>query len=194
MTTTHHRENQPSRTEAAEQHGEPNRELEHSSAFRMRRAPTALDETPEPPELLQPTYPDGILPMLVMKATGDAHAPIDDPARYPPPPPPPDEIASGQEPIVPVDGGGAEPAAPVNVTVPAVTQAADVLSCTMGTWTGEPTSYAYQWQLDGVDAGTDADSYTVTAGDIGKSATCVVTATNGLGSTAAPPSNAIVVA
>jgi hypothetical protein len=83
---------------------------------------------------------------------------------------------------------------PANTVVPNVSQAGDVLTCTMGEWTNKPTAYAYQWQLDGVDVGTDAATYTVNAGDVGQTATCVVTATNDIGSAAAPPSNAVVVA
>jgi hypothetical protein len=85
-------------------------------------------------------------------------------------------------------------AAPVNVAVPAVTQDDVLLNCTMGEWSGEPTSYAYQWQIDGADAGLDAASYITTTDDVGKTATCVVTATNATGSTAAPPSVGVVVA
>ena len=83
---------------------------------------------------------------------------------------------------------------PTNVDVPHVSQSGAVLSCTMGNWTGAPTSYAYQWQLDGAAAGTDSPSYSVQAGDVGKSATCTVTATNAAGATVAPMSNAVVVA
>lgn len=92
-----------------------------------------------------------------------------------------------------VEGGGAT-SPPVNVSVPHVTQDGLVLSCTMGTWNGEPTSYAYQWKLDGTNAGTDAATYDAAPGDVGKTATCVVTATNGAGSTAAPPSDGLVIA
>jgi hypothetical protein len=84
-------------------------------------------------------------------------------------------------------------AAPVNTTVPAVTQAADVLSCTMGTWDGEPTAYAYAWTLDGASVGTDSDTHTVTSAEAGQTAVCTVTATNATGSTAAPPSTGVVV-
>jgi hypothetical protein len=91
-------------------------------------------------------------------------------------------------------GSGGPPAAPpVNVDVPHVSQAGTVLTCTMGIWDNEPTSYAYQWQIAGTDVGTDSASYDRAAGDVGQTATCVVTATNALGSTAAPPSNAVVV-
>jgi hypothetical protein len=85
------------------------------------------------------------------------------------------------------------PPPPVNVVVPQVSQAANVLSCTMGEWNGTPTSYAYQWRLDGTNIGTNAPTYNRQPADIGASATCVVTATNAFGSTAAPPSNAVVV-
>jgi hypothetical protein len=83
--------------------------------------------------------------------------------------------------------------APVNTTVPHVSQSGSVLHCTMGEWVGVPTFYAYQWQLDGTDVGTNAADYTIVSDDVGKTATCVVTATNALGSTAAPPSDSIVV-
>jgi hypothetical protein len=83
--------------------------------------------------------------------------------------------------------------APVNRDVPHVTQSGDTLNCTMGNWEGEPTSYGYQWKIDGAVAGTDSATHTVAAADVGKAATCVVTATNAHGSTAAPPSNEVVI-
>jgi hypothetical protein len=83
---------------------------------------------------------------------------------------------------------------PVNVDVPLVTQSGATLNCTMGNWQGEPTSYAYAWEINAVTVGTDSPDYAVQAGDIGQTATCVVTATNAAGSTAAPPSNGVVVA
>ena len=90
--------------------------------------------------------------------------------------------------------GGATPAAPVNTAVPAVTQAADTLTCTMGEWSGEPTTYAYQWKVDGTVVSTDSATHTVTTDDVGKTATCIVTATNVTGSTAAPPSADVTIA
>ena len=91
--------------------------------------------------------------------------------------------------------GGGPPAteAPVNVDVPHVTQEDDALNCTMGNWQNVPTGYAYQWQIDAADVGTDSATHTVSADDAGKTATCTVTATNAIGSTAAPPSNAVVI-
>jgi hypothetical protein len=94
-----------------------------------------------------------------------------------------------------VTGAGPPPTdAPANVAVPHVSQAGAVLTCTMGEWDGTPTAYAYQWQLDGADVGTNDPTYDVLAPAVGHTATCIVTATNAIGSTAAPPSNAVVVA
>lgn len=86
------------------------------------------------------------------------------------------------------------PAPPANVDIPHVSQNGTLLNCTMGNWTGEPTSYSYQWQLDGANADTDANTFTVSGADNGKTAICIVTATNDVGSVAAPPSNGVVVA
>jgi hypothetical protein len=81
---------------------------------------------------------------------------------------------------------------PVVRNVPYAAQEGTNLTCTMGEWVGEPTSYAYQWQVDGV-AGATGTPLAVTAADNGKIYTCVVTATNANGVTAAPPSNAVTV-
>jgi hypothetical protein len=91
--------------------------------------------------------------------------------------------------------GASEP--PTCTTAPYVSggeAVGDTLNCTMGTWTGEPTDYAYQWKGDGAtDLGSGPD-YTILASDAGTSITCIVTATNAAGSAAAPPSNAVEVA
>jgi hypothetical protein len=89
-------------------------------------------------------------------------------------------------------------AAPGVVDVPYVAGTGTVgqtLTCTMGNWTGEPTEYAYQWRRDGTtDIGTGAASYLIVSADAGHQVTCIVTATNGVGSSAAPPSNSVMVA
>jgi hypothetical protein len=105
----------------------------------------------------------------------------------------PDEAAALIERGVAV-AGDASTSAPVNVDVPHVSQAGAVLTCTMGNWLGAPTAYAYQWRGDAADIGAGGDTYTVTPGDAGTTITCVVTATNANGSTAAPPSNGIAIA
>jgi hypothetical protein len=58
----------------------------------------------------------------------------------------------------------------------------DVLSCTMGNWIGEPTTYDFAWNSDGTEVGT-GDSYTVAASDAGHTIDCLVTASNSNGST-----------
>ena len=158
-----------------------------ANAAAIRRAPRDGDP---PIELLQPTYPEGILPFNVAKAVGDAHAPVDDPSRYPPPPPPPTDTASGDDPISPPS----LEMPPGNTTPPVVTQSADTLACTTGAWIGEPSIYSYRWQIDGADVGADTETHTVVAGDVGKTAACFVTATSDLGSTESPSSNEVTIA
>jgi hypothetical protein len=84
--------------------------------------------------------------------------------------------------------------APLNRTAPYVFQDGDTLTCAMGTWTGEPTAYSYEWTLDGAPAGDDSDVLTVTTAEVGQVAVCVVTATNDTGTTEGPPSNEVTVA
>jgi hypothetical protein len=111
--------------------------------------------------------------------------------------------ASQYEPVLDIDapeGGGPDPAPtapPVNVDVPHVQQVGSELTCTMGNWEGmqaEPHSYAYAWSLDGTSIPGSGATLPVVAADAGSTATCVVSATNALGTTAAPPSNGVVVA
>ena len=84
----------------------------------------------------------------------------------------------------------AVPYAHANATPPVV---GTVCNCTTGLWIGLPSSYTYAWYRTGtVISGATAANYTLIAADIGgKHITCVVTAVNGVGTTAAPPSNAI---
>ena len=82
---------------------------------------------------------------------------------------------------------------PTNRDVPYVGQTGDVLSCTMGNWDGEPDSYAYAWHSDGVANGATGADHTITEEDAGHTLACVVTATNALGSTAAPMSNGVAI-
>ena len=105
-------------------------------------------------------------------------------------------ILTGDEATPPGGGNGGEggATAPANTTVPAVTQTGTTLTCTLGEWTGEPTSYAYAWKLDDAAAGSDAATYECRPAMSGRVATCTVTATNAAGSAAAPPSVGVVVA
>jgi hypothetical protein len=124
------------------------------------------------------------------------------------------KLGDGSEIVVPKEGdegGGTLPpdvppdvppdastAPPVVVDAPYASQTGNTLNCTMGNWTEEPDSYAYQWQKNGVDvavdvAGANAANYPVTFDDVGETMTCVVTATNSFGS-ASSTSNEVIVA
>ena len=83
-------------------------------------------------------------------------------------------------------------APPTVVDVPHLYQEGTLLTCTMGNWNGSPTSYDYQWQVDGVDVSYGSPEYTVQAGDAGKTCVCTVTATNAAGS-GSSTSNEVVV-
>jgi len=100
-------------------------------------------------------------------------------------------------PTVPVAG------APTNTALPTISGAAaagQTLSASTGTWTGNPTSFAYQWQRcdpSGAScadiAGASTSTYTVAAGDAGSTLRVAVTATNSAGSATAvsPPTAAV---
>ena len=83
------------------------------------------------------------------------------------------------------------PASTVAPVASGTVSLASTLSCTTGTWSGAPLSYAYQWRRDMRLIGAAAlATYVVTAADVGRSITCAVTATNAGGGTTAP-SNAL---
>ena len=87
---------------------------------------------------------------------------------------------------------------PKNVDVPYVQGTGaqgSTLTCTMGIWQNAPTSYTYAWQRAGVPiAGATSENYVVVAADSTKAVGCIVTGTNGAGSTAAPISNTVLCA
>jgi lysophospholipase L1-like esterase len=87
------------------------------------------------------------------------------------------------------------PAAPTNTAMPSISgtpEQGQVLAASNGTWTDNPTSYAYQWQRCGSDGagcgdigGATAQTYTVAVDDVGGTLRVLVTASNGGGSTSA---------
>ena len=89
----------------------------------------------------------------------------------------------------------AAPAPPANTALPVVSGTArqgQSLSTTNGSWSGNPTAYAYTWQdCDSAGAncaalsGATSSSYTLGAGDVGHTIRVVVTGTNASGSTPA---------
>jgi GH25 family lysozyme M1 (1,4-beta-N-acetylmuramidase) len=91
-------------------------------------------------------------------------------------------------------GGTATATAPLATALPSVAgnpQAGQTLSASVGTWTGAPTSFAYQWRrCDAAGTctaipGAAAAQYAVTPGDIGSTLSLVVTATGRGGSRSA---------
>lgn len=79
---------------------------------------------------------------------------------------------------------------PVNTVAPAITgtaQEGQIVTCSIGTWTGTPTiTFAYQWKRNGSNIGSATNStYTLVTADVSQSITCQVTATNGSGSASA---------
>jgi hypothetical protein len=81
------------------------------------------------------------------------------------------------------------PSLPPANTVTGTAAVGQVLTCTTGTWSGAPTTYAYQWRRDTLPIGTNANTYTTVAGDSTHAVGCVVTATNMWGQASAPLSN-----
>jgi hypothetical protein len=77
---------------------------------------------------------------------------------------------------------------PINLALPTITGTTgigDLLTCAPGAWTHYDT-IAYQWERDGVAiGGAVAATHTITAADANADLTCVVTATNVAGATAA---------
>ena len=94
------------------------------------------------------------------------------------------------------------PAAPTNAAAPQIsgtTTQGDSLTTTNGTWTGSPTSYAYQWQHCASGScsnisGATTSSYTLGSGDVGDTIDVIVKATNTGGSTSATSAQTATVA
>jgi hypothetical protein len=72
--------------------------------------------------------------------------------------------------------------------------AGSILTCTTGVWLNTPSSYTYQHKRNGVNIGTNQNTYTMVAGDLGgKIITGDVVAINAAGSSTPVTSNSIVV-
>lgn len=84
------------------------------------------------------------------------------------------------------------PTTPASTAAPTLTGTAiagDVLTCSQGAWSHEPTYVVYQWLREGtVIAGQTGATYTLQAADEGHSVTCSVTAGNGAGTASATSS------
>lgn len=79
---------------------------------------------------------------------------------------------------------------PVSTVPPALTgdpHKGSVLTCSTGEWTESPTTFAWRWLRDDVVIPDEiGQTYPVTGEDVGTSLSCIVTATNELGSAEAP--------
>jgi predicted secreted protein len=80
------------------------------------------------------------------------------------------------------------PAVPTNLVLPAVIgtpQVGVALVAYRGSWTGEPTSFTYQWQKNDSGwaniTGATANSYTPIVGEVGNPLRVIVTAVNSAG-------------
>jgi len=90
---------------------------------------------------------------------------------------------------------GTSSAVPKNTTPPTISgtpKAGHALTADHGTWTGSPTSYAYQWQHCDIDAlrcsnvvGATGSTYLLRAGDVGYRMRVLVTARNAKGNSTA---------
>src|SRR5437763_916877 len=99
-----------------------------------------------------------------------------------------------------------KPAAPTNTALPAISgsaQAGQTLTASNGSWSGEPTSYAYQWQRCNSSGGScaaitgaTAQTYTAASADVGSTLRVAVTASNsgGASSPATSAQTAVVTA
>jgi len=87
-------------------------------------------------------------------------------------------------------------AAPQNTSLPSVSGSAhdgSTLTAAHGSWSGNPASYSYGWQLcdsqggncNAISGGNTGKQYTVTTADVGSRLRVVVTATNATGSATA---------
>jgi hypothetical protein len=82
---------------------------------------------------------------------------------------------------------------PANIGAPQLSgtpSPGDTLFCATGSWSNNPTSYAYKWLRNGIPIGLTASTYLVQSTDLGASIACQVTAFNSYGSNTAT-SNAL---
>jgi hypothetical protein len=101
-------------------------------------------------------------------------------------------------------GGTATVSAPTNTSPPSISgtaQEGQTLSASAGSWTGSPTSYAYQWQTcdsSGATcaavAGATSSTYAVQTANVGATLRVAVTASNGVGSATGVSAQTAVVA
>ena len=96
-----------------------------------------------------------------------------------------DNASGGGQQTVGLSGTGV-PNRPSSNAAPVITGSAirgDILTCSNGTWTNSPTSFAHQWLRNGVAIpGATGATYVLTQADVGTAVACQVTASNAGGS------------
>ncbi|WP_205697360.1 hypothetical protein [Conexibacter sp. SYSU D00693] len=111
------------------------------------------------------------------------------------PAPKTEEPPPAEEPPPPAVTPPTPVAVPAALTPPTLGGSAMVgsrVTCTPGSWSGAPTSYAIQWLRDGAAIkGAISSSYAVTQGDLGSTLTCAVVAANAGGAGAAATSDGL---
>jgi YVTN family beta-propeller protein len=89
------------------------------------------------------------------------------------------------------------PVVPASTAPPQISGTAGIgqsLSCSAGSWSGNPTSYRYGWKRNGSTIpGASKSTYTVQAGDQGDILACTVTPSNVAGASAPTTSNEILI-
>ena len=92
-------------------------------------------------------------------------------------------------------GGSGAPSPTSRPIVSGTAKAGRTLSCSTGSWSGPPTSFAYQWYRDGTPIqGARSSTYKVQRSDEGLSITCSVIASNDSGMSDVSPSASVAVA
>jgi FG-GAP repeat len=93
--------------------------------------------------------------------------------------------AAGQVNVFNASGSSGPTGKPANTGLPVISgtaKAGKSLSCSTGSWTQTPTSFAYGWGLSGTPIqGASKSTYTVAKIDEGLTLTCNVTASNAIG-------------
>ena len=88
-------------------------------------------------------------------------------------------LATDGAPAVPELAEGGEP------EITGTLDIGDTLTCSTGTWLNRPTSYAYQWYIDGAPdteiEGETGSTYVLQAGDVDEDILCTVIASNDAG-------------
>jgi hypothetical protein len=110
----------------------------------------------------------------------------------PPPPPPPTQTTQPPPPPPPPPPVVTAPASTALPQLSGTAQAGQALTTGTGSWSGQPTAYAYQWQRCSSTgsactnmAGATSTMYTLSTADVGATLRATVTASNAGGSTAA---------